>query len=203
MNPFGADTRSEIQKITKRVLDTFTHEYLKAFKYVAIRDAKKARKKRDESIDSSQEEPKQMVSTPEDPHRPRGKNKYHREINPELQAKIVTWTKLDSDVDPYVAYIVEASLGERSSSVYRRYNEFKELTKKIAKKFQTQKNSSPLPKLLKEGNLMIIIYKNGERNSKNFWILSLLKKIYTTTRSSSSGLVYRNPKIPEWLKYLI
>jgi hypothetical protein len=39
-------------------------------------------------------------------------------------------------VDPYVAYIVEASLGPKTVSVYRRFNKFKELEKRYGKKIK-------------------------------------------------------------------
>jgi hypothetical protein len=134
MNPISAQRKEQIQRITQRVMSAFTENYLRAFKQISIRDAK-LKRKQDKEEDSSVEEPKPKPSTPEDPHRPRPKpNRYAKEILPELQAKITTWTTLDSDVDPYVAYIVEASIGERTSSVYRRFNKFKDLLNTFSKK---------------------------------------------------------------------
>jgi hypothetical protein len=136
----SAKHKEDIKRITQRILETFCKEYLRAFKYVAIRDAKKARRKREEEPDSSVEvEGKiQPASTPEHPLRPRH-NKHRKEIVPELKVKITSWTTFDDDIDPYVAFIVEASMGELSSSVYRRFNQFKTLHKSMKKNMDLKK----------------------------------------------------------------
>jgi len=143
--------KEEIKRITLKTLETFGKEYLRAFKHVAIRDAKKERKKRDKAgkeEDSSIEHdpPKPYPgSTPEHPLRPRdGKNK--KEIVPELKVKISSWTTFDDDIDPYVAFIVEASLGEKSASVFRRFNQFKTLHKSAKKKIDIPKKTFPYSK---------------------------------------------------------
>jgi hypothetical protein len=125
--------KEAIKRITQKVLETFGKEYLRAFKFVAIRDAKKARNKKPKEEDSSIEKEGKVYpgSTPEHPLRPRKNNK--KEIVPELKVKITSWTTFDDDIDPYVAYIVEASRGEQSASVYRRYHHFKGLNKMMKK----------------------------------------------------------------------
>jgi len=137
--------KEAIKDITQRILETFGKEYLRAFKYVAIRDAKKARRKRDnppEEVDSSIEVEgrKYPGSTPENPLRPRN-NKNRKEVEMELKVKITSWTTFDDDIDPYVAFIVEASLGELSSSVYRRFTHFRSLHKMAKKKTQRPKKT--------------------------------------------------------------
>eukprot|EP01125_Pyxidicula_operculata_P000263 TRINITY_DN10340_c0_g1_i1.p1 TRINITY_DN10340_c0_g1~~TRINITY_DN10340_c0_g1_i1.p1 ORF type:complete len:678 (+),score=214.89 TRINITY_DN10340_c0_g1_i1:59-2092(+) len=147
MNPINAARREQIQRITQRVMSTFAENYLKAFKYVSIRDAKAKREEKSEEDSSYAEPPKDPPkSTPEDPHRPRGNNKYKKDITPELKARISTWDTLDYDVDPYVAFIVEASIGEKSSSVYRRYNAFKKLNAKLGGAVPDAKKLFPVAK---------------------------------------------------------
>jgi gas vesicle protein len=68
------------------------------------------------------------------------------EVKPTLKAKITTWYTLDSDVDPYIAYLVEASYGDRSSSVYRRFNAFKSLNGKLPKSCAEAKKLFPSAK---------------------------------------------------------
>jgi hypothetical protein len=143
----SARHKEEIKRITLKILETFGKEYLRAFKYVAIRDAKKGLKKKDEEEDSSIEVEGKMYpqSTPEHPLRPRN-NKHKKEIVPELKVKITSWTTFDDDIDPYVAFIVESSMGEQSSSVYRRYNQFKNLQKIMKKAGVDLKNKFPAAK---------------------------------------------------------
>jgi len=55
-----------------------------------------------------------QVSTPADPHRPRGNNKYKQEVKPKLKARISWWETLDYDVDPYVVIILHRVALRRS-----------------------------------------------------------------------------------------
>jgi hypothetical protein len=130
-NPISGDKKEQIKRITERVVGTFTEEYLIAFKDVMIKEAKKTRKIERKKLE--REEKRSKSTTEKIDPRPRDK-KNRRKVDPKLQAKIKWWEHLDTDVDPYVAYIVESSLGGKTVSVYRRFNKFKELEKKYSKK---------------------------------------------------------------------
>jgi len=167
--------KEEIKRITQRILETFGKEYLRAFKYVAIRDAKKARKKEPKEEDSSIEKEGKKIpeSTPEHPLRPRKLNK--RELDVDLKIRITTWTTFDDDIDPYVAFTVEASMGELSSSVYRRFNQFRSLHKKAKKKHKDLRKNFPNAKSF-EGRKFDWDYLHERKNKLQAYLDLLLTK---------------------------
>eukprot|EP01124_Arcella_intermedia_P017224 TRINITY_DN24007_c0_g1_i1.p1 TRINITY_DN24007_c0_g1~~TRINITY_DN24007_c0_g1_i1.p1 ORF type:complete len:670 (-),score=154.45 TRINITY_DN24007_c0_g1_i1:36-1979(-) len=144
----------DVKRITQRVMEIFSKEYLRAYKYILIRDAKRKRK---------EQKVKPTIEWDVEP-RPRGKNRYHREVKMELKLKIVSWTQFDTDVDPYVAYIVESSFGERTASVYRRYNSFKDLVNKMSKVLPQLKTHFPQAKTF-EGRKFEWDYLNNRKAS--------------------------------------
>jgi len=171
----SARHKEEIKRITLKILETFGKEYLRAFKYVAIRDAKKGRKKKPVEEDSSIEVEGKTYpqSTPEHPLRPRH-NKPKKEIVPELKVKITSWTTFDDDIDPYVAFVVESSMGENSASVYRRYNQFKNLTKIMKKAGIDLKNKFPAAKAF-EGRKFDSVYLQDRRLKLQSYLTALLE----------------------------
>jgi hypothetical protein len=170
--------KDAIKDITQRILETFGKEYLRAFKYVAIRDAKKLRKKRDQQPEEDSsievEGRKYPGSTPEHPLRPRN-NKNRKEVEMELKVKITSWTTFDDDIDPYVAFIVEASLGELSSSVYRRFTHFRSLHKMAKKKHKDLKKQFPNAKTF-EGRKFDSDYLYERKAKLQSYLELLLKK---------------------------
>jgi hypothetical protein len=167
--------KEAIKNITQRIVTTFGTEYLRAMKFVFIRDAKNARNKPVEEDSSIEVEGKVYPdSTPENPLRPRG-NKIKKELTMELKVKITSWTTFDDDIDPYVAFIVEASLGELSSSIYRRFTHFRSLHKMAKKKYKDLKKQFPNAKSF-EGRKFEYEYLIERKNKLQAYLDMLLKK---------------------------
>jgi hypothetical protein len=160
-------------------------------KYVFIRDAKKKRNAAPKEEDSSVEVEGKVYpeSTPEHPLRPRH-NKIKKEVDMELKIRITSWTTFDDDIDPYVAFIVEASLGELSSSVYRRYTHFRSLHKMAKKKYKDLKKTFPNAKSF-EGRKFEYEYLLDRKNKLQAYLDLLLKK--------DGGNYCKDPDFLKWL----
>lgn len=194
-----AKHKEDIKRITQKILETFAKEYLRAFKFVFIRDAKKARRKEKPEVDSSIEDERKPYpgSTPEHPLRPRN-NKNRKEIVPELKVKITSWTTFDDDVDPYVAFVVEASLGDRSSSVYRRFNQFKTLHKFSKKALGIPKKTFPGAKAF-EGRKFDWDYLHDRKNKLQGYLdLLTNNKEYHTNEKFLKWLGLNSPEDPKF-----
>lgn len=84
---------------------------------------------------------------PRDPERARTSRFKH------LFCTIVSWTILDADSDPFVAYVVAASLGSKVTVRFRRYTQFKQLHKAINKQFKLTKPFPPANSMFGGRNL--------------------------------------------------
>jgi len=122
-NPIDEAKQQEIKRITERVLTAFTKYYALSFKEVMIEEAKKKRK--NEAKAAALEAKKKAKEAK--PRRERKK----KDKPKKLSAKILYTMTLDSDIDPYIVYAIQAQAGSETVVSYKRYKQMKSASGKF------------------------------------------------------------------------
>jgi len=85
--------------------------------------------------------------------RPRDKDKAKKPKPRKIKPDIIGHVMFDADIDPYVSYIVTATVGCQESERFRRYTQFKVLNKAVGKKYGCAKLFPPASSLWGGRNL--------------------------------------------------
>ncbi|KAH3767645.1 hypothetical protein Pelo_476 [Pelomyxa schiedti] len=152
-NPVDSAKLEMIKQIAVCVSTRFAKNYLSSLKDELIAQAEK--KKAKEIAERLRRERRSGASRDPtkggpQPRRPRKKGTKKPD---KLCAKVTTWETLDSDIDPYVVYVIISSYDGREATKNRRYKDFKLLNKKLGKKVPSGAKIPPANSLFGVRNL--------------------------------------------------
>eukprot|EP01105_Mastigella_eilhardi_P006951 TRINITY_DN18441_c0_g1_i1.p1 TRINITY_DN18441_c0_g1~~TRINITY_DN18441_c0_g1_i1.p1 ORF type:complete len:692 (+),score=268.55 TRINITY_DN18441_c0_g1_i1:151-2226(+) len=151
-NPIDNAKLETMKTIAERVAKRFGENYLNSLKDVLIEQAEQKQAKLERKHEREAKRQAKLAQagpgvdveatvvegcTPipgPKPKRPRKKKPTEKKHKHKIAAKVVSWEKLDTEVDPYVVYIVRSNYKSREAEKSRRFKEFKLLHKKLGKK---------------------------------------------------------------------